>query len=409
VIDKILSGKRWYDRFKGVISGEFVRAKYGDWVNDRQKQIANLLKENEVGQRETVVADWENCFLDEEAGVLRVAGLLATPKDSPHHDKIAGTTLLWDICVDDVSADIEDIKESAKDKLNKLPVNLFMHGHTGSVVDVQEMATAKRKLDLKNGKESIQLSLGLMGAEGACMSAEVGDGETPLLQVEEDLDELTELPDFFSRVGLVWGHSMQGNTVLQMAATMGEKLPNAVFNAVAPVIYGANLDKNKPYESKHVWLHASWRGALVELMPMIHLLPEEPKKRAFQMINKYGVAGVVLGHFVRQKALAAVHFAECEQNPYYLKRVNRMLRKMTDLRDLPSDQLEKLEKMGRQDRVWVTIGKLDTILNPDQMIAFVYDHDLPTSLLKNSGHFPFRDEIEKSVRPPIRNYMGRWG
>jgi len=387
----MLGFKRWYD-----VPGAQITEAMGDELGSWLVWHKDIVREH-IAANEKTIFDWKNIFFDQEHGCVRVAGYLPTDKDSVHQGKIAGTTLLWNMPWDfndksNVSKRLELLKENVTERV----VNIFMHGHTGNVADVQAAAQKRQEYDLARGISSMQLSLGLMGADGTCLSSEVEEGETALVQVEEVLNNLEEkLPTFARQIGLVWGHSMQGNTVLSLAAKMGKALPFAEFDAVAPVILGSDAEKMVPENEKHVLLHAGWRGAMVKLMPVIHLIPRVSRRGVVKFANWTGVPAKVLGHYVRDTAMAAIHFGECVENPYYLKRVNKMLAMMPDLRN-DKEMMERLARLAEEGRVWITIGGFDTILNPAQMKDYAIRAKLPLVEL-NSGHFPKQEEMEEAV------------
>lgn len=225
------------------------------------------------------------------------------------------------------------------------------------------------------------------------------EGETGLAQVRETIDGLTnKLNVFKERVGLVWGHSMQGYATIEMAGTMLDELPNAKFIAVMPVIYGSNKDKGKPFSERHVWLHADLKGAIVQMLPVVGLVPTEAIRRTvMEVANFTGIPAVVLGSWVRQKATAAIHFAECARFPKYLRRVNAMLSKMPDLNE--RKELDPgIARAVDDQRVSIVYGERDKILNPLQIKRFARSKKIPLYPLPD-GHFPKEENYRLAVNP----------
>lgn len=381
MLDKAHQGERWYENPESWRISHPSKY-FGDWVFKRDK----LVKE-QIGNNKEVLADWENAIWDKKNGLLLVFGYLPTPEGSVFKHKISGTTLTWCIKVDE--ADREQAILKGKDRMNSSKVDLFLHGHTGNAIELLPMMKER----VNDEPNNIQLSLGLMGADGTALSGRVGKGETGLAQVKQAIAQITNKDaSFKEKIALVWGHSMQGYTVLEMAALMHEELPRAVFEAITPVIKGSQNDKGSDMENKAVWLHAGWRGMLVQLLPALLLIPNESIRREIMdWFNKGGVFSQVIGYYVRDQANAALRYNEILHNLRGLMRQNTMLKKLPDLFQ-DKDIMEGLNEAVKQKRAVIEVGIRDRIVNSKFTRKFGEDTGVPVRSVK-IGHIPLPSKL----------------
>ena len=330
-----------------------------------------------VAAGEGPIIDYDHMTVDSERGLAYLHGFLPTKETSKSRGKLAGSTLFWSV---PIATQERGYRRQVKEFMKTGQIEVLLHGHSADPLAFAHELS-------KNENNIVRLAVGLMGAEDTALSDKVEPDETPQVQVVEVLGELGESLGLNKRITRIVGHSMQGNTVLGMAA-LAEYLtrwPNAKFEAWMPVIRGSGYDKRG---DRHVYLHAGIRGAMVQLLPMLpKLFPGGVHRVVVGAANGLGVFARILGYYVRERAIAELHFLEVTESPIYLAIVNKLLRQMPNL--MKDNALRAgLSRAAEQDRVSMVIGGRDTVLRKDDMIEFARICGIPYVMKPDIGHYP---------------------